>query len=1000
MRTSSQLGKHEQCPKHPHINISQLSDDMIKKMAQKDVVLRIMQGEPISLKDIPNEINGYILGHGVQWENNEQQRLSLAIWTAEITRYISYASQRREGTYHFPYEYDDDMTIDFYGEQIKAKCDYFLENGNTIIVGRIKTSPYYNEASDLEEYETYALGRLGEKLFPGKKIIVEYDHLGDNPKNSKLDMQWRQPYESNRMQKISKIEFNERTKNFFNEKRQEEIAHPHICTSEECSGCSNYNVCNYVEANLSEPIDEIVENSVDHAPSMEQQRIIDVTTGLSRVNAGPGAGKTFTLGKRIAKLIQDGNDPREILVLTFTRAGADEMTARANKYCASAGLLFDPSNLTSTTFHSFCLQLIKAYYQDFGYTKPPVPIPDERRSGIINDIFDMRPHISGWSYTKSDKKKTEKRKNEYEANNNAVKMAIKVFDDIRKNNYTRNTFIDNGNGMFLANKEYTQKEIDIIFDMYEDYQYACKRFNFIEQDDIIGYMDKLEEIHPTIWEDLGYKHIMVDEFQDTDLKQINLLNRIINNTHFQSFMAIGDDSQSIFAFRDTSPEFFLHFENYFGRIDNDLTLVENHRSNKATIDLANKINDLAQVKLDKELIATKEVGIIPKIHGCYSAKQEYKWIAEQVKAKIDLWNIENAEYPDRPKKYPKDIAVIMSTGLELRAVASELTKLGVPSVQMSPTPFIENSRVCALCTFYKSFVSGSTQGFIDFQNVLTHGGLKNSNAEELERIATQIGNEVRNSEHSARKFLEYANLLDEEHRDECYQKFLEKIANCTDINELDDFFRDFDLYGQNSKCPKEGRYAGVCLTTIHSSKGLEWDTTFLSLSGLDSAYNHSLSARVNNMSEEDEIIRKWFVGATRAKNELIMSGEYVVNNVKNANSTTLTNNTYVYKAYQLLGKVWDFNRNDYASVRNTEKNEDITRRTTGIGQNSGLLNNTLRNGTRIAIGQHQNLNINPIYTTRQNYLNQQQRQTQEQHYEDMSSAFSNNEHLGAEEFDV
>lgn len=991
MRTSSQLGIQEQCPKHPHSNISQISDDMIKKMAQKDVVLRLMQGEPISIRDISNEINGYILGHGVQWENNEQQRISLAIWTAEITRYIAYASQRRTGKYYFPTEFNDDMTIDFYGEPVKAKCDYFLEDGDKVIVGRIKTSSYYNESSDLEQYETYALGKLGEKLFPGKKIIVEYDHLADSQNNSKIDMQWRQPYEFKRMQKISTIEFNERAKDFFNSKRQDEIAHPHICTPEECAGCSNYNVCNYVEANLSEPIEEIIENSIDPVASAEQQRIIDINTGLSRVNAGPGAGKTFTLGKRIAKLIQDGNDPRDILVLTFTRAGADEMTARANKYCASAGLLFDPSNLTSTTFHSFCLNLIKAYYQDFGYTKPPIPIPDERRSGIINEIFDMRPHISGWAYTKNNKTK------KYTSNNNAVKMAIKCFNDIRKNNYTRTSFYNDmtneDDNCMLAGNNYTQAEIDVIFDMYEDYQFECERLGYIEQDDIINYTLQIENFHPSIWEDLGYKHILVDEFQDTDLKQITLLNKIINNTHFQSFMAIGDDSQSIFAFRDTSPEFFLNFSDYFGRIDNDLTLVENHRSNKATIDLANKINDLAQVKLDKELIATKDVGIMPTIHGCYSAKQEYKWIAEQVKAKIDTWNAEYEAHPEKPRKYPKDIAVIMSKGDELRAVASELTKLGIPSVQMSPTPFIENSRVCALCTFYKSFVTGSTQGFIDFQNVITHGGLKNSNAEELERIAMQIGTEVRNSAHSVSKFLEYADLLDEQKRDECYQRFLDKISNCTDMKELEDFFRDFDLYGQNSKCPKEGRYSGVCLTTIHSSKGLEWDTTFLSLSGLDSVKNHSLTARVNGMSEEDEIIRKWFVGATRAKNELIMSGEYIVNTDNKINSTTLTNNTYTYKAYQLLGKVWDFNRTEYANVRNAERTEDITKRTTGIGQNGGLLGGTLRNPSRVAIGQGGNrLNINPIYTTRHNYIEQNTQRTENTNIE--------HQNLCAEEFDV
>ena len=111
------------------------------------------------------------------------------------------------------------------------------------------------------------------------------------------------------------------------------------------------------------------------------------------------------------------------------------------------------------------------------------------------------------------------------------------------------------------------------------------------------------------------------------------------------------------------------------------------------------------------------------------------------------------------------------------------------------------------------------------------------------------------------------------------------------------------------------------------------------------------------------------------------------------NSTTLTNNTYTYKAYQLLGKVWDFNRTEYANVRNAERTEDITKRTTGIGQNGGLLGGTLRNPSRVAIGQGGNrLNINPIYTTRHNYIEQNTQRTENTNIE--------HQNLCAEEFDV
>lgn len=141
---------------------------------------------------------------------------------------------------------------------------------------------------------------------------------------------------------------------------------------------------------------------------------------------------------------------------------------------------------------------------------------------------------------------------------------------------------------------YTPVSLDLIFQMYHEYDNTLHTRNMLEYDDQLLQVNRLLELHPSLFEEIGYKHVIVDEFQDTDLPQIHLLNKIIDTSSFKSFMAVGDDSQSIFAFRHTSPEYMINFGQYFTPNFDDFNLVENHRSTKNIINLANTINNKAE----------------------------------------------------------------------------------------------------------------------------------------------------------------------------------------------------------------------------------------------------------------------------------------------------------------------------------------------------------------------------------------------------------------------
>jgi superfamily I DNA/RNA helicase len=884
MRTSRQLNETNQCPHHPKTSISRNTDASIQANAQKQVIRRIMMGEPIS--DVKDEIDSILMSRGFQWETRKQRSATLRRYDALITRFLAWANVMH-AQYPDPAE---DTTVNFFGEDIKALPDFYTFDGNKVYVTKIETSRYSTESADIQKNEAYALGLLGEKLFPDKEVYVRFCHLQDAGSQSELQAINR-PFDDRRFQKISTLKFDDRAKEWFNDRHQEETAKlADGCSGKACEGCSMFNVCHYTEPAISIPVAERQEvtNQVVNTTSA-QDAVINFEQGQAVVNAGAGAGKTFVVANRIAKLIEKGYKPEDMCLLTFTKTGAEEMTARVVKYCAAKGILIDPDRFVSTTFNAFCQKLINDHYEELGYTRKPRIIPEETKSGIINHIIDSYDQVKAWN-TKT-----------------AMADAKKCFAKIKKEGLTRDSESLRQDILFGG---YDPESLNTVFQMYDTYTQTLFDGNYVEFDDQILEAFRLVEMHPTLFNEIvteedgtqhGFKHVIVDEFQDTDLPQIELLKKIIDNESIKSFMAVGDDSQSIFGFRNTSPEFIINFENYFG-VTQKFPLVENHRSTANVINFANTVNDLSHDKVIKDLIPTKQAGSDVGLKCFYTPKQEYEYIANEIKQRIEAG------------QDPKDIAVLMSDKNELTAMADALTKIGVPSVLMNPIPYISNSRVCAICTFYDSFVNGSSQGMVDYYNAANSGVLKGATAEQVDELISSFTNNLDHAEKTIEKFVEYANAMDPDQIDEGYQQFLDKIRDCENMEELANFFRDFDLYGRDSTFKREGKYEGVCLITVHSAKGLEWNTTYLSLSHFDRNDWHRNENRFTNGPDHDESIRKWFVGATRAKEELIVTGQYVVPKDRNSRKDDFYLNRFLRKSCEILGRPYEYSGTEYSSI--------------------------------------------------------------------------------------
>lgn len=896
MRTSRQLKENNQCPNHPKTSIMRNTDATMHAHAQKQVIRRIMMGEAIP--DIKAEIDNILLGAGYQWETRDQRRTQLQRYDAIITRFVAWANFVNAQYV----DYSEDTTVDFFGEPVKALPDFYSIEEGKVYMTKIETSRYAGDAADIQTNEAYALGLLGEKMFPGREIYVRFCHLQDASANNDLQA-IRRPFDDRRFQKISVLKFDDVTKNWFASHHEEEMEKlAGGCSGEACVGCSMYNVCHYVEPAISIPPMEREETNVTAVRTThDQDAVIDFEQGQAVVNAGAGAGKTFVVASRIVKLIEKGYKPEDMCLLTFTKTGAEEMTARVVKYCAAKGILIDPDRFVSTTFNAFCQKLINEHYQELGYTRIPRIIPEETKSGIINHLIDSYDKVPEWGKG---------------WNKNTMSLAKECFARIKKQELTRESE-ELANDSFW--RTYSDESLNTIFQMYDDFTRTLFDGNYVEFDDQILETFRLFEEHDADGSHLanemvkeedgnvhGFKHIIVDEFQDTDRPQIELLKKLIDNSAIKSFMAVGDDSQSIFGFRNTSPEYIINFENYFGQTQR-FPLVENHRSTANIINFANTVNELAHEKVAKDLIPTKAVGEGVSVKGFYTPKQEYEYLAADIKRRID-------EGQD-----PRDIAVLMSDKNELTAMADALTKIGVPSVLMNPIPYTSNSRVCALCTFYDSFINGTSQGMVDYYNAANNGVLKGATAEQIDELVASFNNNLESAEKTIEKFVEYANAMDPTQIDEGYQQFLEKVKGCENMEELANFFRDFGLYGQDSTFKREGKYEGVCLITVHSAKGLEWNTTYLSLSHFDKNEWHRNVDRFERGPEHDEVIRKWFVGATRAREELIVTGQYVIPKDKRTKRDEIWLNKFLRMTYDILNVPYPYTSGEYAIALENER---------------------------------------------------------------------------------
>lgn len=604
---------------------------------------------------------------------------------------------------------------------------------------------------------------------------------------------------------------------------------------------------------------------VDYLNSLNDQQLAAVVSvdGPVLVIAGAGTGKTRIIVYRVSYLIERGILPQNILLLTFTRKASQEMLGRVQ------GLLSDKNvgNVAGGTFHSFANMVLRRYANLLGIPSK-FTILDQGDSEDVVDI--IRGELK---FARSNKAFPKKRRI-YEIISSARNRMINIGEVIKKD--------------FSGLVDYIG-DIELIYSGYTKYKKLTNTFDYddlmeVLRDSLRNNVIFREKLQDQFW------YIMVDEYQDTNLIQkeiVDLLAGVRKNV-----MVVGDDSQSIYSFRGANYENILRFPETYPDCK-VIKIEENYRSTQNLLRFSNSINHSSRLGYKKKLYSNLQSAFMPGIKKFYDKSTEAEFIVDKI---LDL----------REKGvHLNDIAVLVRAAWHWNIVELELNKRSIPYVTVGGIKFNEKRHVKDIVAYLKLLLNpfdaiawnrilkllpgiGEVTGSSIARKILNDQGkliinhyLRRNFYIELEKLKNAL-DQAASTKTNLRHKIEilknyYAPILQSLENDyrvrlldidvlkdlatkyENLEKFLSELS-------LDPPSRQFSQ--QATPAIDEGEDGRIVLSTVHSAKGLEWHTVFISHS-LDGLFPNNKS--FNNIEDLEEERRLFYVACSRAKRGLYIT---------------------------------------------------------------------------------------------------------------------------------
>jgi len=614
-----------------------------------------------------------------------------------------------------------------------------------------------------------------------------------------------------------------------------------------------------------------------------QQEAVKNTEGPSMIIAGAGSGKTRVLTYKIAHLIEKGIDPFTIMALTFTNKAAREMKERIESIVKST----EARNVWMGTFHSIFARILRIEAEKLGYPSSFTIYDSDDSKSIIKKIL----------------KEQQLDDKIYKPNQVLGRISS------AKNNLISHIDYNNNPELTQVDKDAGKAKIGLIYTLYQE---RLRKASAMDFDDLLFNTNVLLRDFPDVLikYQRRFKYFLVDEYQDTNHSQYLIVKRLAAQT--ENLTVVGDDAQSIYAFRGANIQNILNLNKDYPNLK-VFKLEQNYRSTKNIVGIANAIIKKNKKQIDKSIWTDNNEGEKIRLVSTLSDNEEGNNVARTI------FSIKNNEHVKNA-----DIAILYRTNAQSRAMEDSLRRMNIPYKIFGGLSFYGRKEIKDMLAYYRLVINpndeeallrvinypkrgigqttieklrveanrlnislwdlicglasnpiiarGTSMRILDFVNMIKSFqiDLKKKNAYELaNHIAKHSGilptlYQARDDDEGIMRFENLEELLagikefSETENDE---------VGASSLRTLDEFMQDIALQTDADEKNKDNADK-VSLMTIHASKGLEFPYVFIV--GLEENLFPSMMA-VNSRSEIEEERRLFYVALTRGEKQVFLS---------------------------------------------------------------------------------------------------------------------------------
>jgi DNA helicase-2/ATP-dependent DNA helicase PcrA len=580
--------------------------------------------------------------------------------------------------------------------------------------------------------------------------------------------------------------------------------------------------------------------------------------------AGAGTGKTRTLIYRVAHLIERGVAPERILLLTFTRRAAHEMLSRAERLVGSAS-----KRVQGGTFHATGHRLLRQFGPDAGLPRD-FSIMDQ---GDAEDLMQLARASLG--YGKQEKRFPKKESLHYVYSRHL--NTERPVDQIIEQEYPQ--FIEFSRDIVRIFAEYTSRKSER---------------NLVDYDDLLLFWAMMLEQSPSLADRISglYEHVLVDEYQDTNLLQARILRGLCR--HHANITVVGDDAQSIYSFRGAHFRNILDFPKQFANAQ-IVALEQNYRSTQPILDVTNTLISRALERFTKTLWTQRGGTDAPWLVTARDEQQQTRFVVDRI---LELHEKGMAL---------ADIAVLVRAGYMSADLEIELTNRNIPFEKWGGLKFLEAAHVKDVLAFlrvlenprdevswYRILMlmpgigdvtaraimesmadrSWDPDAFSEFVPPLRARDAHRGLADLIRRLRG-----VERGEASVGEDIDEIRMLYDGILSERYDRAEPRLADLDQLRVIASGYPNRSVFlaalaleppasTQDLSSGSDAESDALVISTVHSAKGKEWDAVFV-IWAVDGWFPSSRSMDDEDQLEEER--RLMYVATTRARNHLAVT---------------------------------------------------------------------------------------------------------------------------------